>query len=239
MRLDKFIGECGLLTRKETAKAAKAGRITVNGEIVLRADIHIDEKKDAVTLDGETVAHTPFYYVFLNKPEGYVSATEDGRFPVVTSLLPEKMQKAGVFPCGRLDKDTTGMMLLTNDGVLSHRLLSPKRHVRKVYRFTCELPLCKNAEKRVEAGIVTRNGSAFKSAILVADEDRLGGEITLTEGKYHEIKRMLEALENRIVTLERIAFADILLDPALARGEWRSCTKDELSLLFALASLDT
>ena len=239
MRLDKFISECGLLSRKETAKAARAGRITVNGEVVLRADLHIDEKAVTVTLDGEAVAYTPFYYVFLNKPEGYVSATEDGRFPVVTSLLPERMQKAGVFPCGRLDKDTTGLMLLTNDGVLSHRLLSPKRHVRKVYRFTCEHPLCKNAEKRTLAGIVLRDGTAIKPAELRADEDRMGGEITLTEGKYHEIKRMLEAPDNRIVTLTRIAFADIPLDPALSLGEWRECTEDELSQLRAQASLDT
>ena len=235
MRLDRFLSECGLFSRKESARAAKCGRIAVNGVCVTRADLHINAQSDTVTLDGETVTYTPFFYVFLNKPEGYVSATEDGRFPVVTSLLSEKLQKVGVFPCGRLDKDTTGLMLLTNDGALSHRLLSPKRHVRKVYRFTCEKPLVANAEVRLARGLVLRDGTVFKSALLVTDSDRMGGEITLTEGKYHQIKRMLEALDNRITSLQRIAFADIALDPSLPLGAWRACTEEEIQHLREVA----
>ena len=237
MRLDKFLSECAVCSRSESSRAARAGKIRVNGAVVKRADMHIDEKKDEILFDGNRVLYEPFFYVFLNKPAGYVSATEDSRLPVVTSLLPEKMQKAGVFPCGRLDRDTLGWMLLTNDGELSHRLLSPRRHVEKIYRFTCQSPLVPEAEAMLFEGIVISGGEQCKSARLHADLDRMGGEITLTEGKYHEIKRMLEALDNKITSLERISFASIPIDRMLARGEWRRATEDELRLLRSQAEL--
>lgn len=237
MRIDKFLSECSVCSRSEASRAAKQGRISVNGTAVKRADLHIDERKDTILFDGVRVLYEPFFYVFLNKPAGYISATEDTRLPVVTSLLPEKMQKAGVFPCGRLDRDTVGWMLLTNDGELSHRLLSPRHHVEKTYRFTCEKKLCPEAEERIAAGIVISGGEQCKSARLQLDADRMGGEITLTEGKYHEIKRMLEALSNKVTSLERISFAGIPLDRTLARGEWRRVTEDELARLRRAAAL--
>ncbi len=237
MRLDRFLGECGLLSRRDAGRAVKLGRVSVNGSVASRADIHIDENKDIVSLDGVPAVYEKFIYVFLNKPAGYISATEDGNLPVVTSLLPEAMQKSGVFPCGRLDRDTVGWMLLTNDGILSHRLLSPRRHVEKVYRFTCEHPLKEAAEALLAEGIVISGGERCKSAKLLADHDRMGGEITLTEGKYHEIKRMLEALDNRVTSLARIAFAGIPIDKNLPSGAWRRCTEDELRILRIAAEL--
>ena len=237
MRLDKFLSECSICSRSESARAAKTGRICVNGVKVKRADLHVDEKKDEIFFDDVRVLYEPFFYVFLNKPAGYISATEDGNLPVVTSLLPEKMQKAGIFPCGRLDRDTVGWMLLTNDGELSHRLLSPRRHVEKIYRFTAEKALCADAEERIRAGIVISGGEQCKSACLQADPDRMGGEITLTEGKYHEIKRMLEALHNKVTSLERISFAGISLDRTLARGEWRRASDEEIAHLYRTAEL--
>ena len=232
MRLDKFLGECSVCTRSEATRAAKSGKITVNGETVKRADLHVDEHTDVICFDGIRILYEPFFYVFLNKPAGYISATEDGRLPVVTSLLPEKMQKAGVFPCGRLDRDTVGWMLLTNDGELSHRLLSPRRHVEKIYRFTCERKLSPDAEALIEEGIVISGNEKCKSARLSADHDRMGGEI-----KYHEIKRMLEALQNKVTSLERIAFAGIPIDRSLSRGEWRRATEEELCILRRAAEL--
>ena len=231
MRLDRFLSESGVLSRRDASRAVRRGRITVNGLSAPRADLQISENTDVILLDGVRVVYEPFFYVFLNKPQGYVSATEDGNLPVVTSLLPENMQRAGIFPCGRLDRDTVGWMLLTNDGTLAHRLLSPKRHVEKVYRFTCLEPLAMDAEQRLLDGITISGGEVCKSAHLAADCDRMGGEITLTEGKYHEIKRMLEALDNKITSLERIAFAGIPIDPSLARGEWRRVTEEELTIL--------
>ena len=231
MRLDKFISECGIASRKECAIAAKRGRISVNGETVKRADIHIDEKNDRVTFDGEEIAYSKFTYVLLNKPSGYISATEDGKYPVVTELLSEKLQRIGLFPCGRLDRDTLGLMLLTNDGELSHFLLSPKHHVKKKYAFECESILKKDAESIFFSGMEIDGGIVCREALLECDETRKKGFVTLMEGKYHQVKRMFESLDNRITYLERVEFAGIVLDTSLSRGEWRLCTEEEIALL--------
>ena len=231
MRLDKFFSTMGLLSRKETAAAARAGRITVNGEVIRRADGHIDEQRDRIALDGTPLCYAEFDYFWLNKPEGYVSATEDKQHPFVTELLPEEYRKMGLFPVGRLDKDTVGLMLLTNDGKNAHALLSPKHHVEKEYRFTCKVPLCADAERIFAEGITLADGYECKSALLLADADRLGGRITLTEGKYHQIKRMLGAIDNRILTLERIRFASLTLSEDMERGSWRMLTEAEIASL--------
>ncbi len=233
MRIDKFLSECGLASRKESAKAAKSGGITVNGCVEKDVSRHIDPERDAVCYLGRAVEYRKFIYVLLNKPEGYVSATEDKQHPFVTELLPEEYRKIGLFPVGRLDKDTLGLMLLTNDGQNAHRLLSPKHHVEKEYRFTCKVPLRADAERIFSEGITLADGYECKSARLVADGDRMGGTITLTEGKYHQIKRMLGAIENRIVTLERIRFASIALPSELARGEWRHLSEEEVRALLS------
>ena len=233
MRIDKFLSECGLASRKESAKAAKSGGITVNGAVVKDTAKHIDPEKDKVTFLGREVEYHRFIYILLNKPEGYVSATEDKQHPFVTELLPEEYRKMGLFPVGRLDKDTLGLMLLTNDGKNAHMLLSPKHHVEKEYRFTCKAPLAPDAEQIFEKGITLGDGYECKSARLVSDADRLGGCITLTEGKYHQIKRMLGVIDNRIVTLERIRFANLTLSEGMERGEWRHLTKEEIETLLA------
>ena len=233
LRIDKFLSECGLASRKEAAKAAKCGGVTVNGETVKDLSRHIDPESDRVTFLGREVNYRKFVYILLNKPEGYVSATEDKEHPFVTELLPEEYRRMGLFPVGRLDKDTVGLMLLTNDGQNAHRLLSPKHHVEKEYRFTCKVPLAPNAEEIFKNGITLSDGYECKSAALLSDEDRLGGRITLTEGKYHQIKRMLAAIDNRILTLERIRFASIPLPDTLARGEWRHLSRDEIDSLLS------
>ena len=232
MRLDRYLSASGLLSRREAALAARAGRILLNGAPVRRVDMHIDEERDRVTLDGEEVGYRQYEYVWLNKPAGYVSATDDRSLPYVTELLSPVLQKKGLFPCGRLDRDTLGLMLLTNDGELSHRLLSPRHHVEKVYAFCCEPPLPPRAEEAFSSGM-TIGGEECKPAVLICDEGRTSGRITLTEGKYHQVKRMTEALGSRITYLERIAFAGIPLDSALARGEYRYATEEEIARLRA------
>ena len=231
MRIDKFLSECGLASRKEAAKAAKCGGVTVNGETVKDLSRHIDPESDRVTFLGREVNYRKFVYILLNKPEGYVSATEDKEHPFVTELLPEEYRRMGLFPVGRLDKDTVGLMLLTNDGQNAHRLLSPKHHVEKEYRFTCKVPLAPNAEEIFKNGITLSDGYECKSAALLSDEDRLGGRITLTEGKYHQIKRMLGAIDNRILTLERIRFGSLTLTGVPERGDYRMLTDGEVAAL--------
>lgn len=230
MRLDKFFSECGIASRKETAAAAKRGLILVNGVVCKKADTHIDEKKDEVLYMGERVEYRRFTYVMLNKPEGYISATEDGNLPVVTELLPERLQRMGLFPSGRLDRDTVGLMILTNDGALSHKLLSPRHHAEKVYFYRLRSSLSADAESLFQNGM--RLGDELcKPAHLSPSEDRESGYVTLTEGKYHQVKRMFEKLGNKVVFLERVAFGGIRLDPSLTRGEWRYLTDSEIDVL--------
>jgi 16S rRNA pseudouridine516 synthase len=237
MRLDKFFSDAGLLSRRETAKAVARGEIAVNGKPAGRADRKVDEEADEITLRGERVKFSKYVYIMLNKPSGYISATEDGNAPVVTSLLPESIQRRGVFPCGRLDRDTVGFMLLTDDGALSHLLLSPKRHVAKRYAFTLSLPLAPGAEERFRAGIMLGN-EACKSADLTLSPDRRAGEIVLTEGKYHQIKRMMQKEGSEVLTLERLSFAGISLDKSLARGAWRYLSDAEIQMLREAPTLD-
>lgn len=230
MRIDKFLSEMGICSRSEASKAARRGGITVDGEICRRADLHIDPEKNIIAYLGKEIGYKRFTYIMLNKPEGYVSATDDPRERTVLELLDDRSRRLGLFPCGRLDKNTVGLLILTNDGELCHRLLSPKKHVSKVYFFRSERIVTEEDRLRLESG-VTLDGVLTKPAKVNLREDRLSGEITLTEGKYHQIKRMLEAVCNRITYLERIEFAGIPLDPKLERGEWRQLTADEEALL--------
>ena len=229
MRLDKMLSECGIATRKESARAARAGQISVNGVPVRNADTKVDPETDTVVYCGRPVRYRKYVYFMLNKPDGYVSATEDGKDPVVTELLPEEYRKMGIFPCGRLDKNTLGLMLLTNDGALSHRLLAPKSHVSKSYGFDVKFPLSEADLAELEAG-VDIGGYVTKPCRVVLSDDK-SGVITITEGKYHQIKLMMEAVHNQITRLERLTFGPLSLDPDLERGEWRELTPDEIDAL--------
>ena len=233
MRIDKFLSECGVATRREAQAAGKRGQISVSGAVVKDVSRHIDPELDEVVYNGRRIEYRRFTYVMLNKPEGYVSATEDSKLPVVTELLSPELQRMGLFPVGRLDRDTVGLMILTNNGSLAHAVLSPRRHVEKVYYFKCAAPLDSAAEEIFLESITLKDGYECKSAKLLADGDRLGGFITLTEGKYHQIKRMLAAINNRVTFLERVRFGGIALDGSLARGEYRLLTKDEEALLIS------
>lgn len=235
MRLDKFLSVTATASRSEAGKAARAGQITVNGRPVKKADVAIDPERDTVTYCGRTVCYKPYRYVLLNKPDGYVSATEDGKDPTVLELLPPLYAALGLFPCGRLDKHTLGLMLLTNNGELSHRLLSPKRHVAKRYAFRCKFPLTEEECARFRDGLVLEDGYETKPAEIELAEDARSGVITLVEGKYHQIKRMLEALHNQITYLERISFGPLTLPQELGRGEWRELGAQEEAALLAAA----
>ncbi len=231
MRLDKLISECTVASRKEAAVAAKRGMLMVDGVPVKDTSRHIDPEKCKVTFMGKELSYRKYTYVMLNKPEGYVSATEDSRLPVVTELLSPELRKMELFPVGRLDKDTVGLMILTNNGPLAHALLSPKRHVDKTYRFECKVPMADGSEELFKNSITLADGYECKSAVLRMDEARLSGYITLTEGKYHQIKRMVAATDNKVTFLERISFGPLELDAGLERGEWRLLTDEEIKLI--------
>ena len=233
MRIDKLLSDMGLATRSEARAACKSGQILVDGKAVKDSSCHVDPARQSITFRGREISYRKHTYVMLNKPEGYVSATEDSKLPVVTELLDTELRKMELFPVGRLDKDTTGLMILTNNGPLAHRVLSPKHHVPKVYRFTAAEPMADGVEEKFRDGVTLADGYECKSAIIVLNDDRMGGFITLTEGKYHQIKRMVASTHNRVVTLERISFGEIELDRSLARGEYRLLTDSEIATLEA------
>ena len=234
MRLDRFLSEQGIMSRREAAKAAKGGRITVNGDAVRSADIRISEETDTVAIDGAAVEWRRFVYIMLSKPEGYISATDDPREKTVLELISERDRKIGLFPCGRLDKDSTGLMLLTNDGALAHRLLSPKYHCEKRYIVNIAKPIeDEGIISRLESGVDIGGEITRPAKFTPMTPTRF--EVTLREGRYHQIKRMFESVGNKVVTLRRVSFAGIELDPRLKSGEWRYLTDDEISALRAAA----
>lgn len=235
MRIDRFISECKAASRKEAAAAARRGEVLVDGVPVRDVSAHINPDTQTVSFMGRALSYEKFIYVMLNKPAGYVSATDDKSLPYVTELLPENLRRRELFPVGRLDRDTVGLMILTNNGKLAHTLLSPKRHVEKKYLFSASSPLPPSAEQIFLDGVTLADGYECKSAGLLLSEDRTGGEITLTEGKYHQIKRMIASLGSKVVSLERVSFADIALDRELSRGEWRYLTENEINSLLEKA----
>ena len=230
IRLDKFFTETGTLTRSEAGKAIKGGLVAVDGKVQKKPDLKIDEEKAKITLNGEEIIYKKYVYIMLNKPQGVVSATEDKVQKTVLDLLPPKYQKMELFPCGRLDKDTLGLVLLTNDGKTAHNLLAPKKHVKKVYFFECADPLDKHSEHKIEAGILLKDGYEAKPCRIHMKE-KTKGFIEIVEGKYHQIKRMFGAVGNKIIHLERVNFGPLELDQNLKRGEWRELTEEECKML--------
>lgn len=236
MRLDKFFSAAAVLSRKECARAVRAGRVTVGGAVAKKPDQPCDPEKDEICLDGVRIGYRKNHYILLYKPDGVVSATEDGKDETVLSLLPPEYTAWGLFPCGRLDKHTTGLMLLTDDGELAHRLLSPRRHVEKSYRYRVKFPLTAEECTRFEAGLVLEDGYETKPA-KIRQDDAYSGTITLTEGKYHQIKRMMLALHNQITELKRVTFGPLTLPAKFSPGEWREVNETELAALRAAAGL--
>lgn len=228
MRLDRFFTTVGKLSRTECDTAARRGRITVNGKVVKLVKTHINELEDIVTLDGERVYFRTEFYVMLNKPEGYISSTEDSERTVM-HLLPDEYSRAGGFPCGRLDIDTVGLLLITNDGDTAHRLLSPKHHAEKTYRFRGSVPLNSEMIASLESGVELGDFVSAPAKVKMVSECE--GELTITEGKFHQVKRMLSAVGSEILFLERIAFGPLKLDTSLERGEWRELTETEIDSL--------
>ena len=230
MRLDKFLSETGTASRSESKKAARVGGVTLNGVAVRDLSVHIDPENDRISYMNTPVIYQKNIYIMMNKPDGVISATEDGNEKTVLELLPEKYRKMEIFPCGRLDKNTLGLLILTNNGALAHRLLSPKCHVEKTYRFECERPLTDGDVELLCKGVDIGEKSSTQPAKVTLTSNR-SGEISVTEGKFHQIKRMFQAVCNKITYLERIRFADIPLDTTLARGEWRELTEEETKIL--------
>ena len=225
-RIDKILSESNIMTRSESREAAKKGRITVNGGHVRSSDEKIDEN-DELCLDGVPVKRRRFFYYMMNKPAGYVCATEDKGQTVLDLLAPEDRAR-GLFPAGRLDKDTVGLLIITNDGQLAHELLSPKKHVSKKYFFRLESDLSPSDAELLCKG-VPLDGVMTKPAVIECAGRE--GTVTLTEGKFHQIKRMFGYVGNKVTYLKRTSFGPLELDSSLAEGEYRHLTPAEAEKL--------
>ncbi len=230
-RLDKFISSQTALSRKEAQAAIRDKRVTVNGTAVRSADRKVDTASDAVTLDGAPLCYRKYVYYMLNKPAGVVSATEDRVEHTVLDLLPDELRRDGLFPAGRLDKDTTGLLILTDDGDYAHRMLSPKKHVTKRYIATLDRAPDASILPRFREGIVLSDGTVCKKGRAeLLGENRAAVEIS--EGKYHQVKRMFAALGYRVTALERVRIGGLSLDPTLAPAQVREMSEEEADLVF-------
>ena len=229
MRLDKYLSDMKCGTRSQLKKDIKNGLVTVDGVIIRGSDYQVDETKNAVLYRGKPCVYEKYVYYMLNKPQGVVSATEDKREKTVLSLLPENIRK-GLFPVGRLDKDTEGLLLLTDDGVLSHELLSPGRHVEKVYECMLEQPITKEQVVSLEQGVdIGEKKMTLPAKVSVTTPQKI--TLTITEGKFHQVKRMLHAVGNEVTHLKRLRMGKLSLDERLEPGRYRKLTKEEITLL--------
>lgn len=234
MRIDKILANIGYGSRKEVKKLLKDRVVTVNGRTVTDAKTHVDPKKDEMTVYGEKIEYKEHIYLMMNKPAGVISATEDVREKTVIDLLEMEDAVYEPFPVGRLDKDTVGLLLLTNDGGLAHQLLSPKKHVPKTYYALVDGTVTEEDKKAIAAGVTLDDGYITKPAqlnILRSGEIRSEIELTITEGKFHQVKRMFEAVGKKVVYLKRLSMGPITLDEDLAEGEYRELTDEEVDLL--------
>lgn len=227
-RLDKFLCDKNIGTRSQVKVLIQKGLVTINGEVAKKADCKVSDT-DVVCCQGEALSSEEFGYFMLNKPAGVISATEDENQKTVLDFFKNEPYK-GLYPVGRLDKDTEGLLLITNDGPLGHQLLSPKKHVPKTYYAKLAHELSMADKEALESGV----DIGEKNLTLPAKVEILEGSavhITITEGKFHQVKRMFEAVDNQVVYLKRISMGSLMLDETLQLGEYRSLTEEELKLL--------
>ena len=225
-RLDKIIGSQTSYSRKDVKELVRKKRIEVNNEIVLKSDIKIDPNNDIISIDNKVLTIKKYVYLMLNKPKGYVSATEDKNDKTVLDLVPEEYRYRNLFPAGRLDKDTTGLMIITDDGTFAHNILSPGKHISKTYNVTIDIPMTEEMVQGFKDGVQLIDGECKTASLEITGQ--YTGVVILTEGRYHQIKRMFGCYKAKVVELERIAMGNFYLPEDLVQGECREFTEEEL-----------
>lgn len=228
-RIDKILSSALKISRSDVKRLMKKQCVTVSGVRVTDANAKIDPSSD-IKLDGQPIVYKKHIYIMMNKPKGVISASEDKSLPTVVDLVPDSMKRSGLFPAGRLDADTTGFVLITDDGDFAHRILSPKKHVEKTYHALLEREISDSDIEQFKSGVELRDGTLCLEARL----ERLGERtvcVTIHEGKYHQIKRMFAALGNRVIELRRVKIGALPLDESLKEGECREITDSELDMI--------
>lgn len=232
IRLDKYLADMGVGTRSQVKQFIKKGQIQVNGEIQKRPETKLDIAKDKVSFQGEEISYQEYVYYILHKPAGYVSAVKDNLYPTVLSLI-DNPQGFQLFPVGRLDLDTEGLLLITNDGTLAHELLSPKKHVEKTYYARIDGKITEEDQRRFAAGLDIgdeKDTLPAKLEILKSGEES-EITVTITEGRYHQVKRMFEAVGKKVTYLKRLQMGSLKLEETLEPGTYRALTEEEIRLL--------
>ena len=227
-RLDKFLSNQLGITRSEAKELIKRRVVTVGSTTAKLFDMKIDPEKDIVCSEGKEIIYRKHIYIMMNKPQGVVCSTKDGESKTVLELLPDSVRREGLFPAGRLDKDTEGFVFITDDGVLAHNILSPKHHVDKTYFARLEKPACEDDIIAFENGLEIDGGDVCLPAKLEILDDPHEVLITISEGMYHQIKRMAQARDNKVLYLKRISIGGVKLDEKLALGEWREMLHKEI-----------
>lgn len=236
IRIDKFISsQRSDLSRSKVKELCKKGKITINGEVCKKSDLKVDLENSVVCVDSEKITYQKYIYIMLNKPQGVVCSTRDGASPTVLSLVPPQLFRKGLFPAGRLDKDTEGFVLITNDGALAHKMLSPKSHVPKKYEVTLEKPWNQDYYFQFKEGIIIDGGEKCLPAEFQGSSDNPNQCILiLHEGKFHQVKRMFQALGNKVVFLKRISIGNLELNKNLTPGECMEILHKDVEKLLAL-----
>lgn len=236
MRLDKLLANTGFGSRKDVKLLIRKGHVTVNNEVVKSNQLHVDEHNDMIMVKNNRVHYRKHIYLMMNKPPNYISATEDRYDKTVLDLLELEHAHFQPFPVGRLDKDTEGLLILTNDGVLAHHLTSPKRNVEKTYYAKVSGVVTEEDVKKLAIGVTLDDGHFTKTASLriIKSAEQSEIELTITEGKYHQVKRMFGALGKKVVYLKRIQMGSIYLDEQLPLGSYRELTDDERTYYLSL-----
>lgn len=232
LRLDKFLCEASGCTRSEAKKLIRQGRVRSGEEVIKKPEYKVVPGQDEIILDGKELIFQKYEYLMLNKPKGVVTATKDSKDRTVMDLIPGTHKK-GLFPVGRLDKDTEGLLLITNDGELAHRLLSPKHHVTKRYSVTVAGEIGREQQKVFESGMDIGDDKPLKPAklVILTSGAVSKAEVYITEGRFHQIKRMFEAVGSRVLELKRLSMGSLLLDPELLPGQARELTEEEIRCL--------
>lgn len=236
LRLDKFISsQKSELSRSMVKELCKKGRITIDGKVCKKSDFKINPDTANVTVDGESIKYREFIYIMLNKPQGVVCSTRDGESPTVLSLVPPELFRSGLFPAGRLDKDTEGFVLITDDGELAHKMLAPKSHVPKKYFVKLESPYENGYAQSFSEGMTIDGGEKCLPAEFIPDSDNPNQcTLILHEGKFHQVKRMFEALGNKVVYLKRISIGNLSLNEDLPLGKCLEILHKDVEKLLAL-----
>ena len=232
-RIDKVLSNLGYGSRSELKKICKNGLVKVNGKVINNPGVQVDVENDEIIFYGEKVTYKEFIYLMLNKPDGYISATFDKRDPIVLDLIDKEDLVFEPFPVGRLDKDTEGLLVLTNDGQLAHRVLSPKKHVPKTYYAKIEGVVTEDDIKAFAKGVTLDDGyETMPAELVILKSDEISEiELTIHEGKFHQVKRMFESVDKKVIYLKRLSMGKLQLDKNLALGEYRELTDEEIKMI--------